>query len=145
LGNDFESPDYYRELANYIVRSGIDIIQISLLTPLPGTKLMEELQKQNRVIYQNFPQDWEKYRFSYMVHRPNGIDADTIYIGNNHIKRRLYSFPTYQIRILRSLLSLKNIKSFYATKKFNASLKRAWQGSHYYADYPAEFPKSTSC
>jgi radical SAM superfamily enzyme YgiQ (UPF0313 family) len=144
LGNDFESPDYYRELANYIVRSGIDIIQISLLTPLPGTKLMEQLQKQNRVIYQDFPQDWEKYRFSYMVHRPNGIDADTIYIGNNHIKRRLYSFPTYQIRILRSLLSLKNINSFYATKKFNASLKRAWQGSHYYADYPAEFPKSTS-
>ena len=143
LGNDFESPDYYRELANYIVRSGIDIIQISLLTPLPGTKLMEELQKQNRIIHQNFPQDWEKYRFSFMVHRPEGIDPDTVYIGNNHIKQRLYSFPTYQIRILRSLLNLKNINSFYATKKFNSSLKKAWQGSHYYTDYPAEFTKST--
>lgn len=144
LGNDFESADYYRELADFIARSGIDIIQISLLTPLPGTKLMEEMQKENRIVFQNFPQDWEKYRFSYMVHQPNGIDPDTIYIGNNHIKQRLYSFPTYQMRILRSLLSLKNLNSFYATKKFNSSLKKAWQGSHYYKDYPTEFPKSTS-
>jgi radical SAM superfamily enzyme YgiQ (UPF0313 family) len=144
LGNDFESPEYYRKLADFIAGSGIDIIQISLLTPLPGTKLMEQLQEENRVIYQDFPQDWDKYRFSYMVHQPDGIDSATIYTGNNHIKQRLYSFPTYQLRILRSLLSLKNVNSFYATKKFNASLKKAWQGSHYYKDYPADFSESAS-
>jgi len=139
LGNDFESSGYYKQLADFLVRSGIDMVQISLLTPLPGTKLMENLQKEGRLIYQNFPQDWDKYRFSYMVHRPNGIDPETIYTGNNYIKHRLYSFPTYQIRMLRSLLSLKNIGSFYATQKFNASLKKAWQGSHYFRDFPAKF------
>jgi radical SAM superfamily enzyme YgiQ (UPF0313 family) len=139
LGNDFESPGYYKQLADFLVRSGIDMVQISLLTPLPGTKLMENLQKEGRLIYQNFPQDWDKYRFSYMVHRPNGIDAETIYTGNNYIKHRLYSFPTYQIRILRSLLSLKNKNSFYATQKFNVSLKKAWQGSHYFRDFPIKF------
>ena len=144
LGNDFESPVYYKQLADFLVGSGIDIVQISLLTPLPGTKLMENLQKEGRLIYQNFPQDWDKYRLSYIVHRPNGIDPETIYIGNNYIKHRLYSFPTYQIRILRSLLALKNINSFYATKKFNASLKKAWQGSHYFKDFPTKFRKSTS-
>ncbi|MDX1708240.1 MAG: radical SAM protein [Desulfobacterales bacterium] len=144
LGNDFESAAYYRQLADFIARSGIDIVQISLLTPLPGTRLMEQMQKEKRIIYQNFPQDWEKYRLSYLVHRPNGIDPATIYIGNNHIKQRLYSFPTYQMRIFRSFMSLRNVNSFYATKKFNASLKKAWQGSHYYRDYPAEFPESTT-
>ena len=142
LGNDFESANYYRQLADFIAHSGIDIVQISLLTPLPGTKLMEVMQKENRIIYQDFPQDWEKYRLSYIVHQPNGIDADAVYTGNNLIKQRLYSFPTYQMRMLRSLLSLKNMNSFYAAKKFNVSLKKAWQGSHYYRDYPTEFPKT---
>lgn len=142
LGNDFESANYYRQLADFIAHSGIDIVQISLLTPLPGTKLMEVMQKENRIVYQDFPQDWEKYRLSYIVHQPNGIDADAVYIGNNLIKQRLYSFPTYQMRMLRSLLSLKNLNSFYAAKKFNVSLKKAWQGSHYYRDYPTKFPKT---
>jgi radical SAM superfamily enzyme YgiQ (UPF0313 family) len=144
LGNDFESPDYYKQLADFLVGSGIDIVQISLLTPLPGTKLMENLQKEGRLIYQDYPQDWEKYRFSYMVHRPNGINPENIYIGNNFIKHRLYSFPTYQIRILRSLMNLRNINSFYATKKFNASLKKAWQSSHYFKEFPTKFGESIS-
>ena len=144
LGSDFESPDYYKQLADFLVGSGIDIFQISLLTPLPGTKLMENLQKEGRIIYQDYPQDWDKYRFSYMVHRPNGINPENIYIGNNFIKHRLYSFPTYQIRILRSLMNLRNINSFYAAKKFNASLKKAWQGSHYFKEFPTKFGESTS-
>ncbi|MEE4263539.1 MAG: radical SAM protein, partial [Desulfobacteraceae bacterium] len=39
IGCDFESPSYYKELANFLIHSGIDIIQLTLLTPLPGTKL----------------------------------------------------------------------------------------------------------
>ncbi len=31
LGNDFESPAYYKKLAKFLVHSGIDIIQLSIL------------------------------------------------------------------------------------------------------------------
>jgi radical SAM superfamily enzyme YgiQ (UPF0313 family) len=78
IGNNYESSSYYKELADFLVHSGIDIVQLTLLTPLPGTRLMEQLQEENRLIYQNFPEDWDKYRFSYMVHQPKGIDIDTI-------------------------------------------------------------------
>jgi radical SAM superfamily enzyme YgiQ (UPF0313 family) len=139
IANDYESPAYYKELAEFLVRSGIDIIQISILTPLAGTGLMERLRTEGRLVYQDFPQDWDKYRMSYVVHRPDGIDPDAVYIGNNHIKTRIYSFPTYQCRIAKSLLSLKNLTNFYATYKLNQAFRKSWRNSHYYKRYPMNF------
>lgn len=136
IGNDYESPTYYKELAEFLVHSGIDIIQISILTPLAGTTLMEQMQKEGRLIYQAFPQDWDKYRMSYVVHRPQDVETYTIYAGNNYIKDRIYSFPTYQYRMLKSSYSLKSLTNFYASYKLNQALKRSWQNSHYYKKYP---------
>jgi len=144
IGNDYESSTYYKELAEFLVHSGIDIVQITILTPLPGTKLMEQLQKENRLIYQDFPHDWAKYRFSYVVHQPKGLDAEAIYTADNHIKNRFYSFPTYQYRIIKSLFSLKNLTNFFASYKFNKALKRGWKGSHYYKKYPINFDATAS-
>jgi radical SAM superfamily enzyme YgiQ (UPF0313 family) len=136
IGNDYESPAYFKKLARFLVHSGIDIIQITLLTPLPGTALMEELQKAGRILYQDYPRDWDKYRFSYMVHRPQAVSHRTIYIGNNFLKKNIYSFPKYQYRLVRSLFSLRNPINFYAAYKFNKALKKGWKNSHYYQDYP---------
>jgi radical SAM superfamily enzyme YgiQ (UPF0313 family) len=132
IGNDFESPTYYRELADFLMHSGIDAVQISILTPLPGTLLMEQFQKEGRLFYKDFPQDWDKYRFSYVVHKPQGVDVDTIYVGDNFIKNRIYSFPAFQYRLLRSLYYLKKVSSFYTIYKFNKALKKSWVNSHYY-------------
>ena len=144
IGNDFESPDYYKELADFLVHSNIDSVQISILTPLPGTSLMEQLEEESRLLYRDFPEDWDRFRFSYVVHKPKGLEAETIYIGDNYIKNRLYSFPIYPSRILKSLWSLKQPISFYANYKFNKALKKSWQNSHYYKEYPVTFDASPS-
>jgi len=136
IGNDFETKEYYKELADYLVHSGIDMFQISILTPLPGTNLMEEITTSDRLIYKDFPRDWDKYRFSYVVHKPEEIALETIYAADNYIKNRLYSFPTYPIRLLKSLFSLRRLKRVYAVYKFNQALKLSWQNAHYYDKYP---------
>lgn len=139
LGNDFESPHYYRRLARFMFSSGIDVFQISLLTPLPGTRLMDEQQQAGNLIHHTFPDDWGKYRFSYLVHQPQGIDIETVYTGDNYIKRKLYAFPFYHYRLLRSALALRNPQNFAVVVKLNQALKRSWQNAHYYRRYPADF------
>ena len=139
IGNDNESPQYYSRLADFLVQSGIDIIQITLLTPLPGTKLMDRLLEQDRIIHTNYPEDWKKYRFSHMIHRPVGITSELIYTGDNFIKNRIYSFPTYPLRLLKSLRTLSK-QSFHATVKFNQALKKGWKNSYYYSRYPKKLP-----
>ena len=139
LGNDYESPSYYRRLARFMLNSGLDVFQISLLTPLPGTRLMDEQLAGCNLIHSAFPEDWDKYRFSYLVHKPRGVATETIYIGDNYLKKKLYSFPFYHYRLLRSLLALRNPKNFGVVVKLNQALKRSWQNAHYYSKYPAQF------
>jgi radical SAM superfamily enzyme YgiQ (UPF0313 family) len=135
IGNDYESPRYYKLLADFLVGSGIDIVQISILTPLPGTALMEQMQREERLIYQDLPKEWDKYRFSYVVHRPRGVDENTVYSGNNYIKNRIYSFPFYQYRLFKSAYHITNPTNIYAVYKLNQSMKKSWQGTHYYQGF----------
>ena len=143
IGNDYESLQYYKELADFLVTSDIDIVQINILTPLPGTDLMEQMQKKGRLIYRDLPKDWHKYRFSYVVHQPQGVDEDTIYAGNNYIKNKIYSFPFYQYRLLNSIYNIWNMTNVYAVYKFNQSMKKGWQGTHYYKRLMALQKRST--
>jgi radical SAM superfamily enzyme YgiQ (UPF0313 family) len=136
IGNDFESPSYYKELAKNLIHSGIDIIQLSILTPLPGTSLMKQLEHEGRLVYKDFPEDWKKYRFSYVVHEPKGIQEETIYRGDSFLKKSIYSFPAYPYRLMKSFYNLKGGISFHVTRQYNQALKKAWQNSHYYSKYP---------
>lgn len=139
LGNDHESPHYYKEMARFLVRTGIDVVQLAILTPLPGTEFMAQMEKEGRLLYRSFPEDWDKYRLSYVVHEPEGIEPETIYIGNNYIKNHIYSFPRNHYRMLRSFLSLKSLTNFYAVYRYNKAYKKSWQGSHYFNKYSAKF------
>jgi len=139
IGNDFETKDFYKTLAKYLVHSGIDVIQISILTPLPGTELMEEIVTCDGLLYKDFPKDWDKYRFSHVVHKTQGVDLETIYAADNYIKDRLYSFPVYLIRMMKSFFSLRNWERFFTVYKMNQALKRSWQNAHYYEKYPRIF------
>ena len=144
IGNDHESPLYYRELAKFLVSSGIDVVQMAILTPLPGTAFMGQVEKEGRLLYRNFPADWDKYRLSYVVRQPEGLEPETIYIGDNYVKNHIYSFPWNQYRILKSFLSMRNPMNSYAVYRFNKALKKSWQGSHYHQKYPAKFPPDQS-
>lgn len=132
IGNENESEKYYEELSNFIIKSGVDAVQISILTPLPGTDLYERLEKQKRLIYNNYPEDWNKYRFSYLVHKATGVTEDEVYRGNNYIKRKLYSPHIFAYRMIRSFLFLKRMESFSAIYKLNKVYKKSWEKSHYY-------------
>lgn len=139
IGNDNESPLYYRALARFLVAAGVDIVQMFILTPLPGTALMERMKKEERLLAVKFPEDWAKYRLSYVVRKSRGVDADTIYRGDNYIKHYIYSFPRYPYRMLKSLLGIRKLSSFVAIWKFNKAVKKGWRGSHYFREYPATF------
>ncbi len=135
VGNDHESPRSYQELARFLVAAGVDVVQVTTLTPLPGTALMARLQKEGRLVETAFPGDWAKYRLSYVVHRPAGVDAETIYRGNNYIKHHVYSFPRYPYRLLKSFLGIRSLASFVAVYRHNRALRSAWKGSHYFRKY----------
>jgi radical SAM superfamily enzyme YgiQ (UPF0313 family) len=47
--------------ARYIRRSGINAVQATILTPMPGTPLYRRISEQNRLACTHFPDDWKYY------------------------------------------------------------------------------------
>jgi len=133
IGNENESREYYKQLKDFIVESGVDAVQISILTPLPGTGLYQRLKNQNRLAYRHYPEDWDKYRFSHLVHHATGVTEEDVYWGNNYIKSGIYSPYVHSLRMIKSFLSLKRLDSFSAMYRMNKVYKRSWQKSHYYS------------
>lgn len=75
IGADQDTPETVAETALHAVRMGIDIIQITNLTPLPGTKMYDRFKEEGRLLATNTPEDWERYTFTETVYRPKNMTA----------------------------------------------------------------------
>jgi len=54
----------------YINQSRIDVVNPSILTPYPGTKIHEKLKNSGRLLYTNYPEDWDKYDMAEVLYKP---------------------------------------------------------------------------
>ena len=129
IGNPNESMTFYERFANFLYKSGMDVVQLTILTPMPGTRLMQKMLKEDSLLCVDFPQDWDKYRFSYVVHRTEGLDENIINEGYRYIKNRLYSFPFYHLRLMKALFQTR--MNFLPVLHLNNSLRKSWLHSHH--------------
>ena len=75
VGGDHDTEDTVADTALQAVQAGIDIVQFTNLTPLPGTKLYERLLGEGRIFANNYPADWERYTFVETVYTPAQVSA----------------------------------------------------------------------
>lgn len=75
VGADEDTIDTVATTVNQALALGIDIVQITNLTPLPGTKQYDRYVREGRLFHTNFPEDWEKYTFTETVFAPRKMTA----------------------------------------------------------------------
>jgi radical SAM superfamily enzyme YgiQ (UPF0313 family) len=104
-------------------RLGIDIIQITNLTPLPGTKLYARWLAEGKIHATNYPADWEKYTFTDTVFAPARMSAATLDDAVHEVRylaaKRHWVWP----RTLRSLLVNRSL----TTALFVHGMNRGWK------------------
>lgn len=61
VGNDGEKAEIFEESAKFFSSVKLDALTASLPIPYPGTRLFNRLNIEKRIIYDNFPEDWDKY------------------------------------------------------------------------------------
>jgi hypothetical protein len=76
----------------------------NVLTPLPGTKLAERLEKEGKI----FNRDWANYHTGTVVINPVSMTADELQNGYYWIYRECYSWPNILKRVFRSPKNLIN-------------------------------------
>jgi radical SAM superfamily enzyme YgiQ (UPF0313 family) len=74
LGTDEDSTETVQQRLDYIRKSRVDVVQYCTLTPYPGTRLFDRLQEQGRLLYTNFPEDWDRYDLTEVLFEPRNLD-----------------------------------------------------------------------
>ncbi len=65
MGLDTDEPGIGRRIAQAARRYGVDILNTLFLTPLPGTRLWEQMEREGRIAADDFPEDWRYYTLGF--------------------------------------------------------------------------------
>jgi len=67
MGLDTDQRGIGLRIAEAAEKYGVDILNALFLTPLPGTRLWNQMKAQNRIAADAFPEDWNYFTFSFPV------------------------------------------------------------------------------
>jgi len=135
LGGDDEDISIFDSTLKFIESTGIDVLQITKPTPLPGTQLWHKLSNEGRILNQNFPKAWEEYRLTKMVYKPANMSIEDVYEGFTYIRKIYYGIWQTAKRTIATLLTTKNLVTTVIAYKFNASYRKAFITSEHYKIY----------
>lgn len=103
MGLDIDEPGIGRRIADAATKYGVDNLNVLFLTPLPGTRLWEEMKSEGRIALDAFPEDWKYYTLTYPVARYKHLSLDDIIHEMDSCSREFYSMPRILSRAWSSL------------------------------------------
>jgi radical SAM superfamily enzyme YgiQ (UPF0313 family) len=109
---------------DFIKNSSVDSYQITILTPLPGTALYERMMQQNRVLKDNYPDDWRLYDGTKAVLEMPHLSIAQISKAMEEIWLSLYGKEPVRRRLFRTLWQTKNFKTSYWSYGINHAYSR---------------------
>lgn len=123
IGSDEDTPETVAETALHAVKLGIDIIQITNLTPLPGTKMFDRYESEGRLLATNYPADWERYTFTETVYAPKNMSARQL---DEAIYELRYAAAKENWVVKRAIRTLLRTRSL-TTAMFVLGMNRGWK------------------
>ena len=107
-GIDGDTPESLRQRTDYILKSGVDIVQKTCLTPLPGTRLFDKLYREGRLIHTNFPTDWNYYTMRRGTYKLSSMKAGELEDAIKDCNRRIYNPLAISRRFIKTLLATRS-------------------------------------
>ena len=100
FGLDDDTPEQFITTIEFLMKNKIGNAYFWILTPLPGTELYNEMNKEGRIL----SQDWSRYNLSDVVFQPKNFTPEELYDGywkafqaffslKNIAKRLFYNAP----------------------------------------------------
>jgi radical SAM superfamily enzyme YgiQ (UPF0313 family) len=103
IGLDIDEPGIGRRIAEMASRYGVDNLNVLFLTPLPGTRLWDQMKSEDRIALDTFPEDWKYYTLTFPVARYKHLSLDGIIEEMMSCDRDFYSMPRILCRVWSSL------------------------------------------
>ncbi len=103
MGLDVDEQGIGQQIAATASRYGLDVLNVVLLTPLPGTRLWEKMEAEGRIVADAFPEDWKYYTLRFPVARYKHLSWADLLRERGVCTRTFYSYPRIVRRVLATL------------------------------------------
>ena len=113
FGGDYEDAGIFRNTLEFIRQSSLDVIQVGILTPYPGTALHNRLSGEKRLFYTDYPEDWDRYDTDHIVYKPCNVSICDLIRGTDYITNHYFT----KARVLG-----KAFKTWFVTGSIGAAL-----------------------
>ncbi len=92
-GSDAETVESMERKTQFIMTEAIDVMQTTILTPLPGTRLFTQFEKENRFTFKPGVDTWDRFDMTAVTYRLQNISEkdfyDKLILCNNKIYSRV--------------------------------------------------------
>jgi radical SAM superfamily enzyme YgiQ (UPF0313 family) len=103
IGLDIDEPGIGKRIAEVAGQYGLDNLNVLFLTPLPGTRLWDQMKSEDRIAFDTFPEDWKYYTLTFPVARYKNLSLDGIIEEMLSCDRDFYSMPRIVHRVWSNL------------------------------------------
>jgi len=132
LGSDGEKKTVFQDTERFVRESGLSAVQLTIMTPLPGTRLFERLSREGRIVFANYPEDWIHYNLASLVFQPQGRSAASFASGWKDLVDSTYSNGQILKRGLTTLATTQRLSSVYLTYKLARGYRDAYRNTSFY-------------
>ncbi len=138
FGLDGDDLGVFRRTVDFVNAAKIDIVLYNILTPLPGTRLYEDMERQGRI----HDRDWSHYDACHSVIHPQGMTSEELQNGWYWAIRETYKLPNLLRRMSRLDPGWKNrlaaaYSYFRKAKKCPSPLQPEKYSNPYYTKLPS--------
>ncbi len=117
------------QIVDFARQSDLETLQISILTPLPGTPLYQQMR--DDLIFTDYPTDWDFYDGTHCVYRNSrlGLEAMQKLVLDAH--KKFYRWGGWSMRRMRALLEQKipamtKIRSLWQHARIARTTMKEW-------------------
>jgi radical SAM superfamily enzyme YgiQ (UPF0313 family) len=104
LGLDVDGKGSGKQIAKTALAYGLDILNVMVLTPLPGTRLRKIMEIEGRLLKGVFPRDWKYFTLTFPVARYKKLSCVEIVTERDNCYREFYSYANILRRVIYSIL-----------------------------------------
>jgi radical SAM superfamily enzyme YgiQ (UPF0313 family) len=99
FGFDSDTKETFYETVRVLIKNKVGSGSFNILTPYPGTKIYDDLKKENRLI----TNDWKYYDHNTVVFKPSNMTPYELQIGKVNAKKKFYSLSSVLKRLSGNL------------------------------------------
>jgi radical SAM superfamily enzyme YgiQ (UPF0313 family) len=105
VGFDEDTPEVFDQIVDFAMENRLETAFVLILTPMPGTKLFEQMSSENRI----FSRNWLDYDQGTVTFFPKNMTPGELHRGMRSAWRRVYSWRG----IWRRIMTKPRVRSFF--------------------------------